>query len=125
MSRRKAAVKDEAVKQGWQGYFNYTLTAVDKAAIKPLADDDERIRPALQELLELGYRVSFGVSEKDGVCTVTATGNSETCPNKGYSLSMRHISHERALVALWFVICTRYEGGSWAVDDTALDEFDY
>ena len=125
MARKKGKTVEDGNKRKWNGYFNYSLTKADKTAVRELADDSERIRPSLSELVERGYRVSISISDSDGVATVTATGQGEGHANAGYSLSMRHIDYEIALLALWHVIAQKFQWASWQQSEEALDEFSW
>lgn len=100
----------------WKGFYNYDMGKAEKAVIRDKCLSAEQLTDLLVQLGERGYKVSVSWSDEHEFYSVSATGKSEGCVNRGYTITGRHSDLLVAATVVWFYCSERHEWGQWPVE---------
>lgn len=119
MARQKSD-DTKTTRISWKGSYNHFLTESEKKAIKKLPMGWEDHFGRLDELVGLGYKVSFNEEREGRFRVVTVYANDPEHVNAGWSLSQFHNDTRVGLAAVWFIVTQVYDSGQWP-DEKQLD----
>ena len=111
------ALRQKQKKVAYQGFVNVSLTVDRRKAVRELADKSADLEKWLDELTSLGYKVSFGYTEKPACYTVTGYQTDKDSDHAGYATSGRHLELDVAFAALYYGITVVLADEGWPLND--------
>lgn len=121
-NRAQAAQRSSG--DGWKGFANIPLSAHDKKAVLEAVYGHNDAHECMREMLATGHKFSFTFDKDRGVCTASATGVGDHCPNKGWTLTAFAKDWTDALLVLAYkhdVIAK----GDWTSYQTVKEDADF
>lgn len=84
---KKSVGKDSSGFGSWKGFANINLREADKVALDKIAPSPDEILDCIGSVIESGHKITVTRGEGKKACVVSFTGQTDACPNKGYTLS--------------------------------------
>lgn len=85
---------------GWIGFANIEVEPAHRDALQQGVYSLEDAFEVFGEMLAHGHKISVSSNKDTGSITVAATGISDACPNRGYTLSAFASDITRAIIVL-------------------------
>jgi len=97
-----AASKSNSAEGAWKGFISLELTDRQKAEVKALQADPDRVFDNVFSLIDDGYKISFSYDTYHDMYICSATGKDPKSPNNGLTLTGRGGKVLGAMAALWY-----------------------
>lgn len=110
---------------GFKGFYNHYLEEEHKAAIKKLPMGLGVSVERMEQLLELGYKVTFSYSPDDKAYFCSVTGKKTAGVNVGWVLTQAHAELLVSLACVWFLVVEHYDCDEWPTQSEVSERYNW